>query len=231
MTESKAEAPTSTRPPRSFFAVDAATLAPRLLGCALVRILPDGTRLSGLIVEAEAYLGPQDRASHAVGGRRTSRNEAMFAQPGTSYVYLTYGMHWMVNVAALREGHPAAVLIRAVQPLDGLEVMRRLRREGSTAARITDRDLCRGPGRVCQAMAITREQNALDLTTDSTLFILTPSASGEHTRDLRITRTPRIGVEPSGPVWSKRLLRYLLTNSPFASGTPAQNRVRRESRR
>ncbi len=229
MTEAKAEAPTRTRPPRSFFAVDAAVLAPRLLGCTLVRLLPDGSRLSGLIVEAEAYLGPQDRASHAVGGRRTSRNEAMYARPGTSYVYLTYGMHWMVNVSALREGHPAAVLIRAVQPLEGLDVMRRLRREGSTAARIADRDLCRGPGRVCQAMAITREQNALDLTSDQTLFIIAPSAAGDHTRDLRITRTPRIGVEPSGPVWSRRLLRFLFTASPFASGTPTQNRIGRRA--
>ncbi len=97
---------------RVFFAIESETLARLLLGCRLVRRLDDGTRLSGVIVETEAYLGAPDLASHAVGGRRTERNEAMYAKAGTSYVYFTYGMHFCFNVVCGEEDLPLAVLVR-----------------------------------------------------------------------------------------------------------------------
>ena len=107
------------RIPRSFLAVDPEKLARRLLGQRLVRTLGDGTRLAGIIVETEAYLGVRDRAAHSFGGRRTPRNESMFARPGTAYVYFTYGMHHCVNVVCGRRDEPVAVLIRALEPVEG----------------------------------------------------------------------------------------------------------------
>jgi DNA-3-methyladenine glycosylase len=131
-------------------AVSAAVLAPRLLGCILVRRLSDGTRLSGMIVETEAYVGVKDRASHAFGGRRTERNESMYCDPGTLYVYFTYGMHFCANVVCGLRGEPAAVLIRAVEPVGGIPSMlvnRKLIRGEKDI-------LCNGPAKLCQAMGI-----------------------------------------------------------------------------
>lgn len=102
-------------------------LAPALVGMVLVRVLESGERLSGRIVETEAYLGVKDRAAHSYGGRRTARNEAMYARAGTAYVYFTYGMHFCVNVVCGREDEPVAVLLRALEPLEGLEAMARNR--------------------------------------------------------------------------------------------------------
>ncbi|MBX9736552.1 MAG: DNA-3-methyladenine glycosylase, partial [Phycisphaerales bacterium] len=145
---------------RSFFAIPASELAVTLVGCSLVRVLNDGSRLSGVIVETEAYIGPEDQASHAKGGRRTARNEPMWATPGTSYVYFTYGMHFCMNISANRADHPGAVLIRAIEPREGLQRMRELR-SGSRQRRVGAKpmrnvDLCRGPARLCQALAIDR---------------------------------------------------------------------------
>src|SRR5262245_46221232 len=110
--------------PREAFAGSAISLARRLLGAVLVRVLDDGEVLAGRIVETEAYLGVRDAASHAYKGRRTERNEAMYARPGTAYVYFTYGMHYCMNVVCGKEDVPAAVLLRALEPLAGLERMR-----------------------------------------------------------------------------------------------------------
>ena len=110
---------------REFFARDTPAVARYLLGARLVRML-DGQRLSGLIVECEAYVGRDDTACHASRGR-TSRTEVMFGPPGFAYVYFTYGMHWMLNVVTEKEGFPAAVLLRAIQPLEGIETMRVMR--------------------------------------------------------------------------------------------------------
>ncbi|MFT3686503.1 MAG: DNA-3-methyladenine glycosylase [Phycisphaerales bacterium] len=121
----------STRCSKSFFARDADAVARDLLGCLLVRIYK-GERLAGRIVETEAYLGVIDQASHASNNRRTLRNEAMYGPPGLSYVYFTYGMHFCMNVSCKAKDDPAAVLIRALEPVDGLDTMRDIaqRREG-----------------------------------------------------------------------------------------------------
>jgi len=168
-----------------------------------VRLLESGERLSGAIVETEAYLGAEDRASHAFGGRRSARNEAMYAAPGTSYVYFTYGMHFCFNVVCAQVDVPHAVLVRALSPLEGLETMRarrtasparskRIERAGPAAASpptsshpsspprprppLRDTDLCSGPAKLCQALQIDRALNGADLTTDPRLWIELPSS-------------------------------------------------------
>ncbi|HEY1408158.1 MAG TPA: DNA-3-methyladenine glycosylase [Promineifilum sp.] len=106
----------------SFYAASALTVARKLLGARLVRVLPDGTRLSGRIVETEAYTGLDDMASHGH-TRPTKRNQVMYGPPGRAYVYFTYGNYWLLNAVCEAEGHPAAVLLRAVEPLEGLDAM------------------------------------------------------------------------------------------------------------
>ena len=116
-----------SRFPREFFARDTLAVARDLLGAHLVRQF-DGDRLSGLVVECEAYIGRSDTACHASRGR-TARTEVMFGPPGFAYVYFTYGIHWMLNVVTEKEGFPAAILVRAIQPLEGTPAMRALRQE------------------------------------------------------------------------------------------------------
>ncbi len=172
---------------REFFAGDTLTVARDLLGARLVRLL-DGQRLSGAIVECEAYIGQDDTACHASRGR-TRRNEVMFGPPGHAYVYFTYGMHWMLNVVTEVEGFPAAVLQRAIQPLEGIETMRILRKaqENSRA----DRGLTGGPARLTQALAIDKTLNGADLVAGDRLW-LEPNAP---IPDGSVERGPRIGVQ------------------------------------
>ncbi len=143
------------RLPRRFFAVDSRELAPLLLNKVLVR----GER-AGRIVEVEAYAGEADPASHAFRGR-TPRNATMFGPPGHLYVYFTYGMHYCANVVCGRDGEASAVLLRGLTPLTGLDAMRAAR---GPAARM-DRDLCNGPGKLCQALGLDRTFDGADLVT------------------------------------------------------------------
>ncbi len=167
---------------RAFFAQDTVSVAKALLGCYLVREYA-GTLLVGRIIETEAYVGPDDLASHAAVGR-TPRNAVMFGPPGHAYVYLIYGMHHCLNVVTEREGYPAAVLIRAIEPVHGLDLMRRHRGGRSF------RDLTNGPGKVCQALAIDRGLNGHDLCVGHALWI----AAGESPPPEAITAGPRVGV-------------------------------------
>ena len=208
---------------RQDFTTDAKTLAKRLLGTLLVRTLEDGTLLVGRIVETEAYCGTIDGASHAFRARRTARNESMYARPGTAYVYFTYGMHYCMNIVCGEVDVPLAVLIRAVEPIASLEAMRRLRtiRPGKSTRPMTtlpDRALCSGPARLCQAFAIAREQNGLDLVAGRTLFVAEPHAGSKlapiQPRD--IARTPRIGIDYAG-VWASKPLRFVVANSEHLS--------------
>jgi len=194
------------RADRRFYATDSVTLARRLLGQRLVRILDDGAVLSGIIVETEAYLGVRDRAAHSYGGRRTPRVEPMYARPGTSYVYFTYGMHYCFNVVCGRQDEPVAVLVRALHPETGLDRMKE--------ARGADRDLCRGPARLTQALAIGRELTGIDLVTDPRLFIEVLRRRPIKSSLLR--NTARIGVGYAG-VWARRRLRWYVRGSPHVS--------------
>jgi DNA-3-methyladenine glycosylase len=202
----------ATRTGREFFETDAATLAKRLIGCTLVRVL-DGERLAGRIVETEAYLGVQDRASHAFGGRRTPRNEMMYARPGTAYVYFTYGMHFCMNVVCAAVDEPVAVLLRALEPLEGLGSMRAARATPSKPAP-RDTDLCSGPGKLCRALGIARAENGQDLVDGGVMWI---EHAPPHWSSPRLMNTARIGLGDTG-VWGKRRLRWHVHGNPHVSG-------------
>jgi len=190
----------AARLPRAFYAVDAVTLARRLMGRHLVRLDADGSRRVGRVVEVEAYLGVNDQASHAFGGRRSPRNEAMYARPGTGYVYFTYGMHHCMNVVCGEEGVPAAVLLRALEPVEGLDHMRDQRPRARR-----DTDLCNGPGKLCAALSIDRALNGLDLCDHPYLFLEpgTPIAAS------RLARRPRVGLGDAGAWKDKRFCWYI----------------------
>lgn len=196
---------------REFFAVDARTLARRLLGCVLVRVI-GGERVSGVIVETEAYLGTRDAASHAYRGRRTPRNESMYARPGTLYVYFTYGMHHCCNVVCAAEGDPQAVLVRALEPLEGLERMRRAR---------GGRDqLCSGPARLCEALSIDLDLDGEDLVRSGLVWVEGPPAG---LWPGRIGRSGRIGVGYAGE-WASKPLRWFVRGNPHVSVAAGRGR-------
>ena len=201
------------RAPRSFFTLPAQRLAPRLIGCTLVRVLEDGTRLAGRIVEVEAYAGIRDTASHAFGGRRTPKNEAMYARPGTAYVYFTYGMHFCMNIVCGGVDEPLAVLLRALEPVEGLGAMHSARARPGSSKPLQARDLCSGPGKLCQALRIDRALNSADLVTSPILSLELPKAP---TPSRALRRTPRIGIG-IGHAWAEKPLRWALAGSPHLS--------------
>jgi DNA-3-methyladenine glycosylase len=194
------------RLPRSFYARSALRAGPELLGRVLVRTLADGTRLAARIVETEAYL-PGDPASHAFRGM-TRRNGVMFGPPGHLYVYFTYGNHWMMNAVTGRAGLGTAVLLRAAEPLEGLEVM------AANRGREDPRDLCSGPGKLAKAFGVTGTQNGLDLVRGSDMHIL----EGRPVPRSRVSRTTRVGVT----LGAERRWRFIITGDPFVSrGRPS----------
>jgi len=182
------------------FSDDPVTVARNLLGQRLVRV-EGGKRLAGIIVEVEAYLGAVDRAAHTYGGRRTPRNESMYLRGGHVYVYFTYGMHHCMNVVCGEREEGVAVLLRAIEPTEGLDLMFARR-----AAAKRPRDLCSGPAKLTRAFGIDRSQDGLDLRVSRELFI--ERRRGRAT----ITSTPRIGVDYAGP-WAKRRLRFLISEN------------------
>ena len=169
---------------RAFYRRAPTEVAPGLLGAALVHDLPAGRR-SGRIVEVEAYCGASDPAAHTHRGR-TARNETMFADGGHLYVYFSYGVHWCANIVCGTEGDGVAVLVRALAPIEGLDAMYQDR--GRVARR--DRDLCSGPGKLAQAMAISGEHDGLDLVHDAALWIEAGDGSGPP----EVVQTTRIGI-------------------------------------
>ncbi len=183
--------PSPHRLSRSFFNRDTLIIARELLGQRLVRLDKGNVRLSGLIIEAEAYIGTDDLGCHARVGR-TPRNESMWGPPGHAYVYFTYGMHWMLNFVTERDGFPAAVLIRALIPLEGRQIMRR-RRGGPSRKALTD-----GPAKICQALSIDRALNGCDLCQPSSpLFVEAQS----RITDSYVTTGPRIGLNNVPEPW------------------------------
>jgi DNA-3-methyladenine glycosylase len=199
---------------RSELAGPADLVAPRLIGWFLRRRLPDGEVLSVRIIETEAYLGVRDRASHSYAGRRTPRNEMMYARPGTAYVYFTYGLHWCLNVVCAEEGVPEAVLIRAGEPVEGLDRMRRSRAPAGSARRPpVDDALARGPACLTAALGIDRTHNGVDLTASAELWLEAPRRGWLRPR---LRQTPRIGVERAG-AWARRRLRWCVADHPGVS--------------
>jgi len=201
-----------TRLTRKFYQRDAATLARALLGQVLVRVLEDGTRLAGRIVETEAYLGVVDRAAHSFGGRRTPRNASMWGPAGHAYVYFVYGMHHCMNVVAEGPERPSGVLLRALEPLAGHEQIRAHRAGKLSAARLRDTDLCSGPAKLAQALRLDRALDGADLVTGSALFL----ERGARVPPGRIAATPRIGVAYAGE-WADKPLRFHVAGNPHVS--------------
>jgi DNA-3-methyladenine glycosylase len=172
---------------RDFYDRATLTVTRELIGKVLVHETPAG-RTSGVIVETEAYIGEDDPACHAAPGP-TRRNRPLYGPPGFSYVYLNYGIHFLTNVVTEREGAPAAVLLRALEPLDGITLMRTRRsRIGADPNAAATHDLCRGPGNLSRAMGISLSENWLDLQGDR-LFI---EDRGRQPRE--IAWGPRIGI-------------------------------------
>lgn len=181
--------------PREFYNRPTLTIARELLGARLVRIL-DGVKLVGLITETEAYIGEEDLGCHAKAGR-TPRTQVMYGPPGHAYVYFTYGNHWMLNTVTEREDFPAAVLIRAIQPIEGVEVM---------SARRNGRDTF-GPGKLTRAMGITKSENAVDLTeAGNGLWI----EAGVSVPDKSVTIGPRVGLYSVPEPWKSIPWRFLV---------------------
>jgi DNA-3-methyladenine glycosylase len=203
--------------PRSFYARPAEVVAKDALG-KILAFERDGVTLAGRIVEAEAYLGIRDRAAHSFGGRRTARNEVMWGPPGFAYVFFIYGMHFHLNLVTDDEGLPCAVLLRAVEPILGEEVMRVLRGDASKSVKPTTL-LTNGPGKLCQAFGISRAQNGFDLCTK-------PLCLSEGLAPKRIKRCSRIGVDYAGS-WAKRLLRFVDADSKCLSVRPGATGRRR----
>ena len=193
---------------RQFFVRDTLTVARDLLGRRLVHVL-EGERLSGKIVETEAYVGEQDEASHASPGP-TERNASMYGPPGHAYVYFIYGMYHCFNIVTEREGFPAAVLIRALEPLEGLDSMRE--RRGQVGARDVT-NLTSGPGRLCQALAIDRRYDGADLcAARSELFLKT----GDRVPDAAVAISPRVNVRGDEAAVSAPW-RFYVEGNPYVS--------------
>ena len=188
-----------------FFTHDTVQAAQDLLGKILVHSLPEGT-VSGKIVETEAYLSKDDPACHASRGK-TKRNEAMFGPAGRAYVYLIYGMYYCFNAVTREEGVGEAVLIRALEPLEGIPWMQQ-RRGTSDILNLTS-----GPGKLCQAMGITRHHNGISLT-ESKLTIV------DSREDLKIESSPRIGIKTG----VDKLLRFYISGNPYVSARHVRNK-------
>jgi DNA-3-methyladenine glycosylase len=194
--------------PRSFYRRPTLDVARDLIGKVLIHHTSAGAA-SGIIVETEAYIGESDPACHAAPGP-TERNAPLYGPPGIAYVYLNYGIHYLVNAVTEGEGAPAAVLIRALEPFEGEALMRRRRARGTgrAPASVASADLCRGPGNLTKALAITLRQNKLDLTASA----LRIEDRGLPGRD--VAWTPRVGIN----VGVESEWRCVAVGSPALSG-------------
>ena len=198
--------------PVEFFTREAAVVARELLGTIVISEV-GGVRTSGRIVETEAYLGRDDPASHGYLLRRNARNEALFGPPGQWYVYLSYGIHWCANLVCWSHGMGSAILLRALEPLEGIDVMRE--RRGVQEPRL----LCSGPGKLCQALGITRELDGR-MMAESRVRVL----EGAVEVDRVVAVTPRIGITKAAD-WP---LRFTVAGSAWVSrgrnGGPVEGR-------
>lgn len=200
-------------PPRDFYERDTTEATKALLGCLLVHVIKPANKnapplvLGGRIVEVEAYIGENDPACHAARGRTTA-TDPLYRRGGTAYVYLIYGMYDCVNAVAHPTGTPGAALIRAIEPMFGIDEM--LARRALPQGKL--KDLCSGPGKLCRALGIDRKLNGADLTAGP-LFILQPAAPPPDAPPLAIQSGPRIGIVKAAD-WP---LRFWIAGSPWAS--------------
>jgi DNA-3-methyladenine glycosylase len=199
--------PPSSRPPldRAFYERPVLAVARAMIGKVLVHRGPEGVT-SGRVVEAEAYRGPRDLAAHSAGGRRTRRTEVMFGPPGHAYMFLLYGMHWAFNAVVGPEGHPHAVLVRAIEPLEGVAIM--AARRGVDPASPT---LTNGPGKLCAALGLDTRAYGLDLCGD--VLYLTEGPRG------KVGASARINVDYAGD-WAHKPWRFYERGNRYVSVAP-----------
>jgi DNA-3-methyladenine glycosylase len=190
--------PFSSIIPKSFYERPTLKVARDLLGKRLVHN-PQGVRITGTIVETEAYRGEEDQACHARAGR-TPRTSIMYGHAGMAYIYFTYGMHWLLNCVTEREGFPAAVLLRAIIPLEGQEQM------AARRVNISREQWCNGPAKLCQAMGIDGRLNGADLCSAQRMLWIEEGAS---IPDCQVTVTPRIGINRVPEPWRNLPWRFL----------------------
>ena len=179
---------------REFFTQPTLKVAQKLLGKTLVRIWR-GKRLAGKIVETEAYIGPKDKASHAYLGKRTPRNRAEFMVGGHIYIYLVYGMYWQLNISTETKGKPTCVLIRALEPLEGIS------------------EPTNGPGKLCRALKLNKSFYGEDLCRSSRIWL----EDGSEIPKTKVVRSPRVGIDYAGPYWSKIPWRFYIKDNKFVS--------------
>ena len=183
---------------RSFFTRPAPEVAKELLGKYIVRLYR-GRKISGRIVETEAYCGPPDRGSHAFGGKVTPRNKIMYHRGGHVYIYFIYGMYWLFNITTGLHDHPEAVLIRAVE---------------------LPKRAASGPGKFCQAFKLDKSFYGEDLTRSKKIWLeegkAKAEARGRRPKEI-IAQGPRIGIEYAGPYWAKKPWRFWINNNPYVS--------------
>jgi DNA-3-methyladenine glycosylase len=183
---------------KDFYRRNPLIVARELIGKLLVRTI-DGIRISGVIYETEAYLGEKDLACHASSGR-SNRNAVMYGDGGHAYVYFTYGMHWMMNCVTETINYPSAVLIRAIKPIEGIELIKNNRLP------IKEKHWCDGPGKLTRALNITNSLNGIDLCSkDSVLYIENLPTLVEK----QIIQTPRIGINNTPEPWKSKLWRFV----------------------
>lgn len=196
---------------REFYARDTITVAKELLGKVLVHNI-EGMLLKGKIVETEAYLGVEDKAAHSYGGRRTNRVEVMYGPAGHAYIYFIYGMYFLLNVVTEREGIPQAVLIRGIEPLEGLNSMAiyRFNKLYGELTSYQKKNLTNGPGKLTKAFNIDRKLNGIDLC-GNRLYI----EEGEN-KDFNIVQTTRIGIDYAEEARDFPY-RFYIENNPYVS--------------
>lgn len=198
--------------PREFYLrPETLEIAQDLLGKLLVVPTASGERVSGMIVETEAYLGAIDKAAHSYGNRRTPRTETMFAQGGTVYIFFVYGMYFQFNVVAGAIDTPHAILVRAVEPVEGVEIMRERRLRKNPSAKMTDKNLTSGPGKLCIALGIDKTFNNADLLGDKIRLEDFNTFSTEQ-----IACGKRIGIDYAEE-FAEKPWRFWVKDNPFVS--------------
>lgn len=185
---------------RGFYTQPTLQVAKGLLGKYIVRKIGK-KELVGKIIETEAYIGPQDRASHAFGGKRTSRNQAEYLIGGHIYIYLVYGMYWQMNISTFEKEKPECVLIRAIEPVKD----KRGTVEGLSLANLAD-----GPGKLCNYLKLNKSFYGEDVTKSKRIWL---EDRGEKIKPSQILTTGRIGIDYAGPYWSRRKWRFLILPS------------------
>lgn len=197
---------------RSFYERDTLTVAKELLSCVLVHVTPEGTT-KGRIVETEAYMGPEDKGAHSYRGRHTPRMDPLYKTGGFAYIYQLHGYNYCINVVTQKEDMPQAVLIRAVEPVEGLELMAQRRKIDISEGKISKlKNLTNGPSKLCQAMAIGTSLNGIDLCGDE-VFITSPAGLN---REEEILAAPRVHIDYAEE-YRDKLWRFLLMGNGFVS--------------